>query len=201
MKNDLIDKIVLEEWRQFDKVENIGGRASCQDDYETFSIMRKSQYLTWNEELLKSYYNDLINAHYNGRNLISEKYGHMMKSNDPIRYESIKSYLPEIDESRKQIQEEIIKIQVLWMEDFAAQYPKLAYNARSIRTEEDRYDNTSYETYLWGEISTYSIDTLLLYGRMIADYLKENKNLAYEIMLNTIKLYGYKTFEDVEKSL
>lgn len=201
LKQDLIDKIVEEEWRQFDKVENIGGRAFCQDDYETFSIMRKSQYLTWNEELLKSYYNDLMNAKTNRWNLISEKYGRMMESNDPLRYQDIKDYLPALDENRKQIQEEIIRIQVLWMEEFASQYPKLAYNARSIRSKEDSFDNTSYETYLRGEISTYSSLTLVLYGRMIADYLKENKNLAYEIMKNTVKLYGYCDLEDVEMSL
>ena len=39
----------------FDKVENQGGRASCQDDYETFSIMRKSQYMLWSREMLESF--------------------------------------------------------------------------------------------------------------------------------------------------
>ncbi len=201
LKEDLIDKIVDIEWKQFDKVENIGGRASCQDDYPTFSIMRKSQYLTWNNELLISYYNDLVNANKEGRNLISEKYGRMMESNDPIRYETIKEYLPVLDDNRKQIQEEIIRIQVAWMEEFASEYPKLAYNARSIRSEDDDYDNTSYETYLRGEISTYSSKTLLLYGRMIAKFLKDNKNLACEIIKNTVKLYGYKTLDEVENSL
>ena len=55
---DLIEAIVQLEWKQFDKVQNEGGRADCQDDYQTFSIMRKSQYMTWPEELLSSFYGD-----------------------------------------------------------------------------------------------------------------------------------------------
>ena len=43
------------EFRTFDKVQGIGGRAACQDDWETFSIMRRSQYLPWEEELLEQW--------------------------------------------------------------------------------------------------------------------------------------------------
>ncbi|MDY2738998.1 MAG: DUF4125 family protein [Acidaminococcus sp.] len=36
----LIQRIIEREWTLFDEVHNIGGRASCQDDRETFFIMR-----------------------------------------------------------------------------------------------------------------------------------------------------------------
>ena len=42
--NELIGKIVDEEWAQFQLVNNQGGRASCQDDWRQFSIMRGSQF-------------------------------------------------------------------------------------------------------------------------------------------------------------
>ena len=58
----MIDKVIAEEWSQFDKVQNIGGRADCQDDYETFRIMRRSQYMIWSQEMLESFYNDLVSA-------------------------------------------------------------------------------------------------------------------------------------------
>ena len=36
-KDELINQIISEEYRMFSEVQNIGGRASCQDDYDTFS--------------------------------------------------------------------------------------------------------------------------------------------------------------------
>lgn len=38
------------------------------------------------------------------------------------------------------------------MKDFAKSYPKLASNARDITSDADQIDNTSYETYLKGEL-------------------------------------------------
>lgn len=199
--SSIVEKIVELEWKQFDKVQNEGGRAGCQDDYGTFSIMRKSQYLTWTEELLNSYCNDLLAAESKGWNLIMEKYARMMESTAPEKYEELKKDLPLLSEDRITIQEEIIKIQVDWMEEFAAKYPKMAGNARSIHTSEDTAFNTSYETYLRGEMGTYSEDTFVLYGRFITGLLKENRNLAYEIMENTAKLYGYESVQEAEAKL
>ena len=88
---DIVEKIVELEWKQFDKVKNEGGRASCQDDYATFSIMRKSQYLTWPDELLESFYSDLLLAENKGWNLIMEKYARMMESTAPEKYEELKN--------------------------------------------------------------------------------------------------------------
>lgn len=198
---DIVEKIVELEWKQFDKVKNEGGRADCQDNWGTFSIMRKSQYLAWTAELLESFYQDLLAAECKGWNLIMEKYARMMESTCPEKYKEFEKDLPKISEERIDIQEEIIKIQVAWMEEFAGKYPKMAGNARSIRTSEDTAYNTSYETYLRGEISTYSENTFLLYGRFITELMKENRNLAYEIMENTAKLYGYSSVEDAERKI
>lgn len=201
VKNKLIDKIIDLEWNQFDKVKNEGGRADCQDDFNTFSIMRKSQYLAWTEELLESYCSDLQAAESKGWNLIMEKYARMMASTAPDRYESLKMELPGLSEERMTIQEEIIKIQVAWMEEFAAKYPKMAGNSRSIHTYEDNAYNTSYETYLRGEMGTYSEQTFLLYGRFIAELSIRQRNLAMDIMENTVRLYGYHSLEDAESRL
>ncbi len=198
---DIIEKIIDLEWKQFDKVKNEGGRAGCQDDFETFQLMRKSQYLTWTEELLYSFYNDLLVAESKGWNLIMEKYARMMKSTTPIKYAEFEKDLPVLSEDRIVIQEEIIKIQVAWMEEFAYKYPKMAGNARSIRTSEDNAFNTSYETYLRGELGTYSENTFILYGRFIAGLLSEHRNLAFEIMENTARLYGYGSLGDAEEKL
>lgn len=198
---EIIDKIVAIEWEQFDKVQNKGGRAFCQDDWNTFSIMRKSQYLTWNPELLESYLGDLESAGDKGWNLIMEKYARMMKSTAPEEYAALEKELPVRSEERILIQEEIIKIQVAWMEEFAEKYPGMAGNARSIHTYEDNAFNTSYETYLRGELGTYGEETFVLYGRFVAGLLQEGKNLAYETMSNTARLYGYDSVEDAEAKL
>lgn len=195
---DIVEKIIELEWKQFDKVKNEGGRADCQDDFETFSIMRKSQYLTWTEEMLMSYCNDLLSADEKGWNLIMEKYARMMKSTNPEKYLELEKNLPVLSEERTAIQEEIIKIQVAWMEEFADKYPKMAGNMRSIRTSTDSAFNTSYETYLRGELGTYSENTFVLYTGFIVGLLKENKNLALEIMENTARLYGYDSIDSAE---
>lgn len=198
MDMEIIEKIVELEWKQFDKVINEGGRAGCQDDFETFSIMRKSQYMAWNEELLESYLDDLQQAEAIGRNLIMEKYARMMQSTAPQKYSELQEALPVLDEERIKIQEEIIGIQMSWMEEFAKEFPNMAGRARRLHTYEDDEYDTSYETYLRGELGTYSDNTFVLYGRFIASMAKEGKNLAYDIMGNTARLYGYASVEAAE---
>lgn len=200
-KNALVQELVALEWEAFDQVDNEGGRADCQDDWNTFSIMRSSQYATWTEEMLKSYIHDFHVANDNGWNLIAEKYARMMESTTPTRYEQIKDSIPPLPEAKKEIIEAIVQIQVGWMENFAEKYPKAASNARSIHSEEDHPFNTSYETYLRGELGTYSDETLDLYGRFIAGLCREGKNLAEMIMRNTAVLYGYDSLDDLEIKL
>jgi hypothetical protein len=163
--------------------------------------MRKSQYLTWEDELLRSFLYDLVSAESEGRNLITEKYGRMMESTAPEEYARIAASFPEKTDEHKAIAESIIRMQVEWMEEFAKRYPNMAGNARKIHTSEDTPFETSYETYLRGELMTYSDDTLYLYGRFIVGLQRLGKNLAYMIMDNTAKLYGYRDVRDAEERL
>ncbi len=196
-KKLLVENIVAMEWEAFDKVENEGGRADCQDDYETFYIMRKSQYLTWNVPLLQSFLQDLKKAKETGWNLISEKYARMMESTCKEEYDRLKDKLPFVSEEKKAVVEQIVAIQVGFMEAFAKEFPLVAGNARVIHTSEDTFFRTSYETYLRGELLTYSDDTLKLYGQFIVSLARENKNLAKMIMENTAHMYGYKDLSQI----
>lgn len=200
-RNKVIEEIVKAEWAFFDLVKNEGGRADCQNDFGTFQIMRKSQYMTWENEVLESFLADLKNAKENGRNLIEEKYARQMESTDFEAYQKISSYLPVISEENQVLIEEIVKIQVKWMEEFAEQYPSLAGASRSIHSYEDTTYNTSFETYLRGELSTYSDNTLYLYGRMIVRYFQEHKNITELTMENTAKMYGYESLEEAEQKV
>ena len=197
----LIEKLITLEWEAFDKVDNEGGRADCQDDYKTFSIMRKSQYLAWTEEMIKSFIMDFETANEKGINLIAQKYGYMMESTAPQRFQVIKKQLMPVSEEKRAIIEQIVAIQVGFMEEFASAYPLSAGNARSIHTSEDHLYNTSYETYLRGELMTYSDETLMLYGRFVVEKAQNNENLAKQIMNETAILYGYDSVDDLEMKL
>ena len=196
-----VERLVMTEWKAFDKVHNEGGRASCQDDWNTFHIMRKSQYLIWTDEMIDSYQNDFDEAAARGWNLITEKYGRMEKSTAPQEYEQIVATLPAVSEQKEQIVEEIVRLQVGCMEEMAKEYPHVAGTARSIRTNTDTPYNTSYETYLRGELLTYSDQTLSLYGQFMVRLLQENQNPAMMIMKNTAILYGYQSLEELEARL
>ena len=193
---ELVEKIARMEFEAFDKVKNEGGRAECQDDWTTFHIMRASQYTTWTDEMLIQYAVDFSLAIERGWNPIMEKYGRMEESTTPDEWDKIKDQFPLIPPEKQQIMEEIIKIQVEWMEAFAKEYPGLASHARRIHTSEDMPWDTSYETYLRGEIGTYSDKMLKLYGQFIVGIVKDGDNLAYRIMNETIHMYGYTSFEE-----
>ncbi|MBO4883586.1 MAG: DUF4125 family protein [Lachnospiraceae bacterium] len=197
-KEELAMKIAKLEFEAFDKVSNEGGRASCQNDWRTFNIMRRSQYLTWNRTMLLQYLYDFEREMSLGHNLITEKYGRMMESTAPERYKEIAGNFPELTDEKKAIIEQIVKIQVDWMESFAAQYPAMGERARNIRTSQDNAFETSYETYLRGELGTYSDKMLELYARFIVTLSAEGRNLAYETMQNTAKLYGYDSIDKAE---
>lgn len=85
------------------------------------------------------------------------------------------------------------------MEDFAKQYPKLASQARHIHTSEDTAWNTSYETYLRGELLTYSETLLQQYGAWIVQLHRSGKNLAEMTLLNTAAFYHYSSLAEAEE--
>lgn len=196
----LVAKIVRLEFTAFDKVQNEGGRASCQNDWPTFSVMRKSQYLTWNDDMLLQYLYDFTREYEKGHNLITEKYGRMMESTAPEGYEKIKENFPVLSEEKKNIIEQIVGIQMEMVEAFAKEHPKIAGNARDLHTFEDGSYNTSYETYLRGEISTYSDKMLQLYAGYIISTARDGHNVAQMIISNTAKLYGFADLDSFEKN-
>ncbi len=200
-KDDLVKRIVKDEWEAFDKVINEGGRADCQDNWGTFNIMRSSQYLTWNMDMLLKYAEDFEAHTARGWNPIMEKYARMEESTAPDKYAGIADSLPPVPDDKRAIIEEIVSIQVGWMEEFAKDYPKMAGNARTIHTSEDTPYDTSYETYLRGELMTYSDEMLAMYGAFVVEIARSGGNLARMTMENTAILYGYKSLDDAESSL
>lgn len=197
----MIEEIIQREWDFFQKVENIGGRASCQNDFETFYLQRKGQFEVFYPEVNEAYLEDLKLYKEIGRNPIMEKYAYMMESTEPEYYELIKKQLPQRSEDQIQIINSICQIEVSMREVFNEKYPKLSNNARNTYTSDDKKEDTSFETYLRGELSTYSSRTLYLYGRMLADMLEKDQNIVLMIQEKTVQAYGYQSLDDIEDKL
>ena len=197
----LAEEITKLEWDQFQLTENEDGRANCQGNWPTFRIMRMSQFLAWPLDLQESYKQDLERANSDGRNLITEKYARMMESTAPEIFErTIKPYIKPILEPRKSAQEQIISVQVEWASDFRNRYPHLGLAMRVLKTSEDTAENTSFETYLRGELSTYSDVTFAKYQRFVNNLRAENLNLTQMIIANTVRMYGYDSLEAAERA-
>ncbi|MCI9077151.1 MAG: DUF4125 family protein [Dorea sp.] len=199
MKESLINQIVALEWQQFQNVNNEGGRAECQDNRETFEIMRKSQFLAWDQDVLESYLQDLTEAEKKHWNLLTEKYARMMESTVPEQFAEIKDRLPARSRRRIQAQEEMISMQIHWEEEFAKQYPHVAKRGRKLRTSEDTPWDTSIETYARGELGTYSDRTIELLGNMYRKLEREGENLSIKILKNMVHFYGYVSLEKAEE--
>ncbi|MBR2028639.1 MAG: DUF4125 family protein [Oscillospiraceae bacterium] len=192
------EALIRTEWELFHNVNNEGGKADCQNDPETFAIMRRCQFVCWSEELVESWHNDLLTAKEKGRNLLSEKYAWMMRSTAPFEFGQISRYLVFPSINAEHMIEEIVSVEVEWMENYEKQYPFMASGNRPVHKEKDSEYVTSFETYLVGELHTYSEKTLSLYLDMIKQLKKDGKSLAVEIMNAMVKSYGYKDLADAE---
>lgn len=193
------ERIVRHEWDQFQRVNNEGGRANCQGNWPTFHQMRVSQFLTWPLQLQQSYMRDLDDADREGRNLLTEKYARMMQSTEPERYKrELEPVLPVLSADRIARQERVIATQVQWAREFRQAWPKLGVAMRVLTTAEDEIDNTSFETYLRGELCTYSDTTFNLYESMIAELVQRHCNLTEATLLATVRLGGFANLAEAE---
>ena len=126
---ELINEIIALEWAFFDKVQNEGGRAPCQDDFRTFQAMRASQYEAWDEAALSSWRGDLTAARAAGRNPLAEKYGYMMCIDAPEENRALAAQLPPVTEEKLSLASAIVKKLAPQNEAFAARYPLVASRA------------------------------------------------------------------------
>ena len=196
---DLVEEVIRREWDQFQRTENEGGRASCQGNWPMFHQMRASQFMTWPEDLLRSYLDDLDEANRVGRNLVTEKYARMMASTAPDEYrERIEPFIPHLSDERIARQERVITVQVAWARDFRGHYPRLGAAMRVLTTAEDTPEDTSFETYLRGELGTYSDRTMALYEAMVEDLQAAGRNLTEQTVANTVRLGGFADLEEAE---
>ena len=195
----MVETVIRLEWDQFQRTDNEGGRAACQGNWPMFHEMRLSQFLTWTPALLASYENDLRQADRVGRNLVTEKYARMMASTAPDIYrERIEPYIPRLSAQRVARQEQVIARQVAWAREFAGRWPALGEAMRVLTTAEDTPEQTSFETYLRGELGTYSDTTFDEYERLAAHITEQGGNLTEQTVRNTVRLEGYAGLDEAQ---
>jgi hypothetical protein len=199
--DDAIGRIIEIEWEMFDQVQNEGGRADCQDDFRTFFIMRLSQFEAWNADMVHSYLRDLLAARSAGENRLSHKYGYMTAISDPRESERLEEALPNPGDERRRLARALTDRQLLLHERAMKKYPLLAGRGRLLRTRDEAPGETSIETYMLGELLTYSKRTLRLFEAHLDELEAAGKNFVEMNLNNIVRMYGFASIENAEEAL
>ena len=201
-KDRLINELIEMEWEMFDKVNNAGGRATCQDDWWTFYAMRFSQFSSFSEMMLDSYRQDLEEAKEAGRNLLTEKYAYMMEFTEPEYFDKVlKKKLPPISPAKEEMIDRIANTLIGCEERFVRRYPGLGRRSRPVVGNDG--SDVSFHVYTIGELKTYSERTL----RLMLDHLRsldlssEKENPSFVIHAATAGFYGYEDLDAAETSV
>lgn len=196
--DNVIERIVAFEWDMFEAVNEGGPRASCQEDRATFEGMRRAQFQAWSTNVSLSYFDDLANAILDGRNLVAEKYIHMMRYASPTQYAQLIQTIPLPHETHVALAQEISDKMLLQTVELFKSYPYVSGSGRPLYSEQDFSGVTSIETYQLGELLTYSEKTLQSLLEHLVTLEKAGLSLAMHILENTVRHYGYATLESAE---
>ena len=194
---DIFQQVLQLEWQMFTTVQNQGARASCQDDRKTFLIMRTSQFMAWDMETLVSYRRDLAEEMERGENLMAYKYGYMMEDTQPAEFAALQAQLPAVSMKKRQLVQQLLRQQLQWLDELVARFPQIVSAGRPIHVEQAARWETSCETYLRGEMYTYSEATLELLWRWVQSCKAQGRNMNEEIWQHTARLYGRKSISEL----
>ena len=184
-KKDLIDRILKIELTMFLTVRTVG-QSVCQEHPEEFRRNRTAQFFTWSERTLSSYLDDLMSAEEKGKNLMTMKYARMGNQ------------IPCLNDAP--LIKKIIEIQIAWQKDMFTRYPRLMQGARAVESLRDTDLHTSFESYLRGEIETYSGKTLGFLYEDIQRYQQNNQNMNQRLYDFLVKDLGYESLDEAEKA-
>ncbi len=198
-RESLVSGIVAAEWDFFQQTRNAGGRASCQDKPGTFGVMRRSQFLCWSTEALASYARDLEDCKARGANPVAAKYAYMMERTHPEEYREIAGQLPPVSAAKKAMADQIAAINISWQLECDRRYPILRSGGRPSTAERDSAFVTSFETYLRGELYSYSDATLALLLRDTLKAKEEGRSFAEENLDHMAQSMGFDSARALEE--
>lgn len=184
-KQTLIERILNLELAMFLSVPVLQ-KAGCQEHPEEFKRTRRAQFLTWSEKTLASYQEDLLQAEAEGRNLMTHKYARMDR------------LIPKLEDDP--LIEQIVEIEYAWQKEMFRRFPRLMGGARPLASAEDSPFQTSFETYLSGELETYSSQTLAALFQDMTQALAEGRSMTEDLYTHLVRSYGYASLEEAEEA-
>jgi hypothetical protein len=196
-KEKIVEELIELEWPMFREV-NGDTRADCQEDRPMFVNMRGAQFSVWSEEALLSYREDLLAAGREGRNLLRDKYIHMMSSTDPVGYAVFREELPPVSEEKERLVEAIWQIMLRQTVELRNRYPAVGKMGRPLRSSDEQSGYASVETYEKGELLTYSEKTLAALLKAVEAADAAGISFAGKIQENGILSLGYASMEEAE---
>ena len=184
-REKLIKQIVDSELGMFLSVP-ADGEYSCRQHPDSFRLHRRVQFSIWSDDTLVSYQNDLERAKKEKRNLMTVKYARM---DDLMPREN---FNPLIDA--------IADIQYQWQTEMFKEYPNVMAGARPLSEKDDTTRKTSFETYLKGELETYSDNTLALLHRDLRNLVGKGMNGSKMVYEYLVREMGYNSLDEVEET-
>lgn len=160
---------------------------SCQEDPEGFKLHRRAQFAAWSPATLESYLDDLQKAKAVGRNLLALKYARM------DHLVPCENFSPLIDA--------LIDLAVQGQKQFIVDYPALMRGGRPLREAENAPGLTSFETYLRGELESYSERTLERLYRDMLELQKSGSSQSEVIYRFLAGCWGFDSLENLEITL
>lgn len=185
-KSECIDEILQRELKMFTSV-NARGPAPCRSNPEGFILHRRAQFSVWSSETLTSYLNDLKTAENEDKNLMTLKYARMEGIIDPLNEN------PLIDE--------IVAMEYEWQKEALTRYPAVLGGARPLSSGDDSAWATSFETYLRGELETYSDETLRLLHNDLLQMKGKEANYSLEVYDYLMRSMGYESLDEAEERI
>jgi hypothetical protein len=167
-------------------------KSPCQDHPESFKLHRRAQFSAWSERTLESYFSDLHEAKEQGRNLMTHKYARMQ------------NLIPEAHgagSDGRRIIDDIVRIHCGWQEEMFGKYPAFMSGARPLGSGGDTARATSFETYLLGELDSYSERTLALLRGDMLDLREKGLNMSEEVYESLVVSLGYSSLAEAERTL
>ena len=101
----------------------------------------------------------------------------------PEEFAQIKQFLPEVAPEVRVKIDEIVDINLDWQKEAEEKYPNLRAKGRPLTSKEDSVYQTSFETYLRGELMTYSAETVFKLHDYTLACLEKHYNMAIANLL------------------